>query len=149
MMVVGASVSIAGGNVHAQGKAQSAGENFTLSGVIYMEGGGGLAYLQEPKLTNNAIVAVRAGGTLGPYKLTKIFQNRVELEGPKGTILVPLYGGGGETAVAAAGAGNQAAQQPVAQGGTPTPDVLAKIYEGNPNVHYYPVGTPNRNQGFD
>jgi hypothetical protein len=153
IVVMGLSVAAASGTVLAQTKGQPGGESFVLSGVLHVEGGGGLAYLQEPTLTNNAIVAVRQGAKIGPYKLTKIFEDRVELEGPSGTILVPLYGGGGGTAVATAPAGsksaeNQTAQPPATEGGAPVPNVLQKIYAGNPYVHYYPVGSPNRNQGI-
>lgn len=151
--VIALCVSIAAGNVYAESKALRSGENFTLTGVIYMEGGGGLAYLQEPKLTNNAIVAVKPGAKVGPYKLTKILEDRVELEGPSGTIVVPLYGSAGGTGVAASAkkVENQAAQAvppATTQGGTPPPNVLEKIYAGNPNVHYYPIGSPNRNIGL-
>jgi hypothetical protein len=146
IVVAGLCVAIAPGITLAQAKGQPGKESFVLTGVIHMEGGGGLAYLQEPTLTKNAIVAVRQGGNIGPYKLTKIFEDRVELEGPSGTILVPLHGGSG-TAVAAGAnpAGNQTAQ--LGSGG-PGTNVLEKVYAGNPNVHYYPVGSPDRNVGF-
>jgi hypothetical protein len=77
--------------VHAQANAQGT-ENFTLTGVVLSEGEGGLAWLQEPTLTNNQVVGVRRGGSVGPYRLTAIFEDRVELEGPAGKIFVPLYG---------------------------------------------------------
>ena len=148
IMITVIGVFIAAGNVHAQAKGQPRGEKFVLTGVIHMEGGGGLAYLQEPTLTNNAIVAVRPGGQVGPYKLTKIFEDRVELEGPSGAIVVPLYGGSGSgTAVASKRGGNQTAKVPT-DGDPSTPTDLQKIYAGNPNVHYYPVGSPGRNVGF-
>lgn len=76
---------------HAQGNPQGA-EKFTLAGVIFSEGGGGLAWLQEPTLTNNQVVGVRRGESVGPYRLTAIFEDRVELEGPAGKLFVPLYG---------------------------------------------------------
>ena len=69
-------------------------EKFVLSGVVVFDGGKGLAWLQEPTLTGNQVVALRPGETLGPYRLTRILDDRVELEGPSGTVLVPVYGGG-------------------------------------------------------
>jgi flagellar biosynthesis GTPase FlhF len=89
--IVSALMSAGAGSVHGQSNPQAA-EGFVLSGVISFDGGGGLAWLQEPKLTNNEVVAVRRGDSVGPYRLTQIFEDRVELEGPAGKILVPLFG---------------------------------------------------------
>jgi hypothetical protein len=80
----------AAAGVHAQNSPPAA-EGFILSGVISVDGGGGFAWLQEPRLTNNQVVAVRRGETVGPYRLTEIFEDRVELEGPAGKLLVPLF----------------------------------------------------------
>jgi hypothetical protein len=85
-------ISNAAPSVHAQANPQGGAEHFTLTGVIFSEGGGGLAWLQEPKLTNNQVVGVRRGESVGPYRLTAIFEDRVELEGPAGKLFVPLYG---------------------------------------------------------
>jgi hypothetical protein len=68
-----------------------AGTRFTLSGVVVVEGGG-RAWLQEPTLTQNQTVAVRPGDSIGPYRLTKILEDRVELEGPGGKFSVMLAG---------------------------------------------------------
>jgi len=73
---------------------------FTLTGVVVVEGGG-RAWLQEPQFTQNQPVAMRPGETIGPYRLTKIFEDRVELVGPAGTISVLLAGVSGPAAVAA------------------------------------------------
>jgi hypothetical protein len=74
----------------AQSRVGEQGERFTLSGVILYEGGG-LAWLQEPSLTGNQTVAVRLSDSIGPYRVTKILDDRVELQGPAGTVLVPVY----------------------------------------------------------
>jgi hypothetical protein len=101
--IVSALMSAGAGSVHGQSNAQAA-EGFILSGVISFDGGGGLAWLQEPKLTNNEVVAVRRGDSVGPYRLTQIFEDRVELEGPAGKILVPLFGAQAASAPQAAAA---------------------------------------------
>jgi hypothetical protein len=75
----------------AAGGADAQGPRFTLSGVVVVEGGG-RAWLQEPQLTQNQPVAVRPGESIGPYRLTKVLEDRVELEGPGGTISVLLAG---------------------------------------------------------
>jgi hypothetical protein len=75
----------------AAGVAYAQSPRFTLSGVVVVEGGG-RAWLQEPQLTNNQPVSVRPGETIGPYRLTKVLEDRVELEGPGGTIAVLLAG---------------------------------------------------------
>lgn len=80
------------------------GESFVLSGLIIFEAGGGIAYLQEPSLTGDRSVALRVSESIGPYRLTKILEDRIVLEGPAGTVLVPVLnsgGGGSGTAVAA------------------------------------------------
>lgn len=75
----------------AAGSADAQGPRFTLSGVVVVEGGG-RAWLQEPQLTQNQPVAVRPGESIGPYRLTKVLEDRVELEGPGGKISVLLAG---------------------------------------------------------
>ena len=76
------------------------GEQFVLSGLVYVEGGRGLAWLQEPTFTNDKVVIVRVGDSIGPYRLTKILVDQVELEGPGGKLSVPLAGTGGAVSVA-------------------------------------------------
>ena len=76
-----------------------AGPRFTLSGVVVVEGGG-RAWLQEPSLTKNQIVAVRPGESIGSYRLTKILDDRIELAGPDGTFVVLLAGAQGPATVA-------------------------------------------------
>jgi hypothetical protein len=83
------------------GYADAQDARFTLSGLVVVEGGG-RAWLQEPTLTQNQPVAVRPGETIGPYRLTKIYEDRVELVGPEGTISVLLAGIQGATAAVAA-----------------------------------------------
>ena len=43
-------------------------------------------------MTHNEIVSVRPGDSIGPYRLTKVLEDRVELEGPGGTLSVRLAG---------------------------------------------------------
>ena len=74
---------------------------FTLTGVVVVEGGG-RAWLQEPELTQNQPVGMRPGETIGAYRLTKIFEDRVELVGPSGPFSVLLAGVAGPAAPAAA-----------------------------------------------
>ncbi len=93
-------VGIVAGNAHAQ-SATPRGEQFVLTGLVYVEGGRGVAWLQEPTFTNNQIVIVRLGDSVGPYRLTKILDDQVVLEGPGGRVSVPLAGTGGAVSVAA------------------------------------------------
>jgi hypothetical protein len=83
----------------AAGAADAQTPYFTLSGLVVVEGGG-RAWLQEPVLTQNQPVALRPGESIGPYRLTKIFEDRVELAGPSGTFSVLLAGIQGATAAA-------------------------------------------------
>jgi hypothetical protein len=68
-----------------------AAERFVLSGVVSVEGGREMAWLQEPTLTRNQVVIARAGDRIGPYRLTRILADRVELDGPSGVTVIPLY----------------------------------------------------------
>lgn len=89
---------IAEGTASAQ-SAPPAGPRFMLNGVVVVEGGG-RAWLQEPVLTKNQVVAIRPGESIGPYRLTKVLDDRVEMTGPSGAFVV-LLAGGSSPAVAA------------------------------------------------
>jgi hypothetical protein len=97
-------------------------ESFVLTGLVLLsERGDGIAYLVEPSITKNQVVAVRRGDTIGPYRLTRIADDRVELEGPSGTVVIPVRGGG--TAVAGgrdAGPASREAVKPRAEQATGT-----------------------------
>jgi hypothetical protein len=68
-------------------------EQFILNGVI-VDGEQGIAWLFEPTLTPNEVIALRPGESIGPYRLTKVLDDRVEMEGPSGTVMIPLYSSG-------------------------------------------------------
>jgi len=96
-VVAGAVVACAA----AAGAADAQTPQFTLSGLVVVEGGG-RAWLQEPVLTQNQPVALRPGESIGPYRLTQILDDRVELVGPSGAMWVFLAGVQGPTAAAPA-----------------------------------------------
>jgi hypothetical protein len=106
-----AAMGIVAGSAHAQATA-TATERFVLSGVVFAGEGRGLAWLQEPTFTNNYVILVRPGDSVGPYRVTKILEDQVVLEGPGGTLAIPLAGVPG-TATAAAGPGSS--QGPASQ----------------------------------
>lgn len=82
-----------------EGQAQA--PQFVLTGVVFVEGGsGGRAWLQEPALTQNQVVTVRTGDSIGPYRLATIHEDRVELDGPSGKVVVHLAGVGGPVTAA-------------------------------------------------
>jgi hypothetical protein len=110
-VLIGASV----GSVGAQAP------QFVLSGVLVVEGGG-RAWLQEPSLTQNQIVSVRVGDSVGPYVLTKVLDDRVEMKGPSGPFMVRLAGGPGTASAPVPVA--PPAPAPVAQKGPPPPPEL-------------------------
>jgi hypothetical protein len=85
---------------------------FVLSGIVVTDGGG-RAWLQEPQLTQNQTVSVRVGETIGPYRLTKVLDDRVELLGPGGALSVMLAGASGPPNTTAA---------PVTKAAPPPPD---------------------------
>jgi hypothetical protein len=94
MLIVATGAALVGagaGRTDAQA-GTPAGTQFTLTGVMVVEGGGGRAWLQEPNLTQNQVITVRAGESIGAYRLVKIIEDRVELEGPTGKFQVMLAG---------------------------------------------------------
>jgi hypothetical protein len=118
------------GRVVAEGYPSPTAERFILSGVMFLEDGPGLAWLQEQSLTGNRVVTMRPGESIGPYRLIRILEDRVELQGPGGTVLVPVYNAQGPAATAVASAA------PGAAGGVaPVPARSASAAAG-------PVGWP-------
>lgn len=109
---------------------------FMLTGVVVVEGGG-RAWLQEPQFTQNQPVAIRPGETIGPYRLTKIFEDRVELVGPAGTISVLLAGVSGPAGVAATPLPRPAPPRP----SEPTTHEVIVLPPGPPLAEL-PPGTP-------
>jgi len=77
----------------AMSVASADAQQFSMTGVVVVEGQGqSRVWLQEPSLTQNRIVVVRVGDSVGPYRVTKILEDRVELEGPGGALVVRLAG---------------------------------------------------------
>ena len=94
-------------------------ERFVLSGLVVSDGGEGVAWLEEPNLTQGRVVALRRGGNLGPWTLTRILEDRVELEGPAGKVFVPVSNAGSGTVASAlspTGAGHTPVARPTAPG---------------------------------
>lgn len=104
-------VGLVAGNAHAQSPTPPGGQ-FVLVGVVLLEEGRGLAWIQEPNFTGNKVVTVRLGDSVGPYRVTKILTHQVELTGPGGTVSVPLAGLPGAVSVASSAG---AAQQPAGE----------------------------------
>ena len=131
---IGLSAALLGaaGAVSAQGLAQPTAERFVLSGVILLDGERGWAWLEEPKLTGNQVVAVRTGGAIGPYRLTRVFDDRVELDGPSGKVLIPLYSPSGRGAASTAVA--SAASDPSRSVPTPLPETAPTGQPAVPSV---------------
>ncbi len=75
----------------AMSVASADAQQFSMTGVVVVEGQSRV-WLQEPSLTQNRIVVVRVGESVGPYRVTKILEDRVELDGPAGTLVVRLAG---------------------------------------------------------
>ena len=127
-------VGLIAGSAQAQSPTPPGGQ-FVLIGVVLLEGERGLAFVQEPNFTNNKVVTVHLGDSVGPYRVTKILTHQVELTGPDGTVSVPLAGLPGAVTVASS-AGT--VQRPA--GEMPPPPALS-----NPNVIVIPRGDPRRN----
>lgn len=64
---------------------------FVLNGIVIPDNGRAFVWIQEPSLTQGKVIVLRPGETVGPYKLGKVDDDRVVLEGPGSKIMVPLY----------------------------------------------------------
>jgi hypothetical protein len=91
--LVALTTAVLGGTLVAASGHVSAEERFVVSGLVVLDGGDGSAWLQEPSLTENQIVRVRRGDSVGPWRVTRILEDRVELEGPAGSVDYVILGG--------------------------------------------------------
>jgi len=132
-------VGLVAGSAQAQSPTPPGGQ-FVLVGVVVLEEGRGLAWVQEPNFTNNKVVTVRLGDSVGPYRVTKILTHQVELAGPGGTISVPLAGLPGAVSVASS-TGPSSAGTVQSQAGELPPHRGLK----NSNEIVIPRGDPRRN----
>jgi hypothetical protein len=141
-------VGLVAGSAHAQAPAPPGG-GFVLIGVVMLEDGRGLAWIQEPSFTNNKVVTVRLGDSVGPYRVMKILTHQVELAGPGGTVLVPLAGLPGAVGVASSagtsspgtsGAGTSGPGTEQTAASTPSPPSALDPLDGS----VIPRGDPRR-----
>ena len=96
-------------------RGQDTAPRFVLSGVVFNSAGDGIVWLQEPVQTQNKVVSAKVGDTVGAYRVTKIDDNRAELEGPNGPVVVRLYSAPTAGREATEGATHGSAQQPASQ----------------------------------
>jgi hypothetical protein len=69
---------------------------FSVMGVV-IRPGVSIAWIGEPTLTKDNFVRVHEGQRIGPYQVVKILEDRVELTGPSGPIIVRLSASGQDT----------------------------------------------------
>jgi hypothetical protein len=96
---------------------------FVLSGVITKPDGSSVAWLGEPTLTQNRPLLVRQGDQVGPYRVAQIQEDRVELDGPSGKLVVRLYASAVSGAPATPSAAAPALVAPVTPSATATASV--------------------------
>jgi hypothetical protein len=143
MILIAATCAVVVGLVAGRAQAQSpnpTGAQLAVVGVVILEGGRGLAWVQDPAFTGNKVVTVRVGDSVGPYRVTKILTHQVELTGPGGTISVPLAGSPGAVSVAStAGPSSAGTVQ------RPAGEMLPHPALNNPNAIVAQRGDPSRN----
>lgn len=134
-------VALLAGNAHAQSPTPPGGQFVLVGVVVLLEEGRRLAWVQEPTLTDNKIVTVRVGDSVGPYRVTKILTHQVEFTGPGGPVSVPLAGLPGAIDVAStAGTGQPPAGAQPPAGEIPPPPALS-----DHKMIVIPRGDPRRN----
>lgn len=82
---------------------------FFLNGVVTKPDGSSMALLSEPTLTQDRARFVREGDRIGPYRVAAIKEDRVELDGPSGRVIVRLSSSAGSGAPVSAAAPASAA----------------------------------------
>ena len=95
---------------------------FVLSGVIIKPDGSNVAWLGEPTLTPDRPLLVREGDQVGPYRVAKIQEDRVELDGPSGKLVVRLYASAVSGAPATASAAAAAPEAPATPSAAVAPE---------------------------
>src|SRR5262245_7753141 len=73
---------------------------FSVMGVVIKQDLS-LAWIGEPTYTKDNFVRVREGDRIGPYQVVKIREDRVELTGPAGSMVVRLSASAPETSTQA------------------------------------------------
>jgi hypothetical protein len=71
--------------------------HFSVMGVVIRQDFG-LAWIGEPTYTKDNFVRVREGDRIGPYQIVKIREDRVELTGPSGPVVVRVNASAPDTA---------------------------------------------------
>jgi hypothetical protein len=89
---------------------------FTVMGVVIRAEGEAWAWIGEPTHTQNKLVRVRQGDRVGPYRVTKIVEDRVELTGTSGVVVVRISASAPDAPAQASG-GVTAGAQPQPPGG--------------------------------
>jgi hypothetical protein len=89
---------------------------FTVMGVVIRAEGEAWAWIGEPTHTQNKLVRVRQGDRVGPYRVTKIVEDRVELTGTSGVVVVRIAASAPDAPPQASG-GVTAGAQPQPPGG--------------------------------
>jgi hypothetical protein len=89
---------------------------FTVMGVVIRAEGEAWAWIGEPTHTQNKLVRVRQGDRVGPYRVTKIVEDRVELTGTSGVVVVRISASVPDAPAQASG-GVTAGAQPQPPGG--------------------------------
>ncbi len=89
---------------------------FTVMGVVIRAEGEAWAWIGEPTHTQNKLVRVRQGDQVGPYRVTKIVEDRVELTGTSGVVVVRISASAPDAPAQASG-GVTASAQPQPPGG--------------------------------
>lgn len=126
-------VSIAADRAAAQDQSR-----FFLNGVVTKPDGSSMALLSEPTLTQDRARFVREGDRIGPYRVAAIKEDRVELDGPSGKVIVRLSSSAGSGApvsaavpvsAAAAEATLQRAAEPELKPGKEVRDYLDRVMD--------------------
>jgi hypothetical protein len=96
---------------------------FSVMGVV-IKGSQSIAWIGEPTYTKDNFVRVSEGDRLGPYQILRIREDRVELTGPSGPMVVRLSASAPDSAKEPSGQGVSAAVETPPPAAARIPDEL-------------------------
>ena len=115
---------------------------FSVMGVVIRQDVS-IAWIGEPTYTKDNFVRVREGDRLGPYRIVKIREDRVELTGPTGPLVVRLSASAPD--VASQPSGQAVSTEAAPPAASPLPE--EKIEAGRARVSEFKALYPS--QGFN
>ncbi len=119
---------------------------FSVMGVV-IRPGVSIAWIGEPTYTKDNFVRVREGDRLGPYQILRILEDRVEMTGPTGPMVVRLSASAPDVASQPSGQAVSTVGAPAAMSPAEAQIFAEKRAAGQARVEEFKARYPS--QGFN